>query len=138
MGSPEGGSDIQLKQRIRLALEAADEKKATDPVAINLKGVASFTDCFVICTGNLRRQNQAICDAIVEQLRDIGERPWHVEGYERGEWIMIDYSDLVAHIFTPDAREFYNLERLWGDAPRVAMARPRTPRKKGASAGRKG
>ena len=91
-------------------------------MAIRLKGLATFTDAFVICSGTQRRQTQAICDAVIESLRAEGERPGHVEGYARGDWILIDLFDLVVHVFTPETREFYNLERLWGDAPRVERA----------------
>jgi len=78
----------------------------------------------VICTGTQRRQTQAICDAILESLHSAGERAGHVEGYERGDWILLDLSDLVVHVFTPETRHFYGLERLWGDAPPLAPWRP--------------
>ncbi|HZM69708.1 MAG TPA: ribosome silencing factor [Candidatus Cryosericum sp.] len=123
-----------------LVLEAAEEKKAENPVAIRLKGIATFTDGFIICTGAQRRQTQAICDAIVERLKAAGERTGHIEGYGRGEWILIDLYDLIVHVFTPETRDFYGLERLWGDAPRVeplssASPSPVLPR---VSAGRRG
>jgi len=102
-----------------LVLEAAEEKKAENPVAISLKGIATFTDGFIICSGAQRRQTQAICDAIVERLKAAGERAGHIEGYERGEWILIDLYDLIVHVFIPETRDFYSLERLWGDAPHV-------------------
>lgn len=130
-----------------LAHEAAAEKKAEDPVALNLKGIASFTDCFLILGGNQRRQTQAICDGIVERLVREGQRPGHIEGYTLGDWILIDYSDLVVHVFTRDTREFYGLERLWGDAPRLALEEGRAAAaggrvekrvRKGSSASRKG
>jgi len=123
---------------VRLVLEAAADKKAEDPVALNLKKIASFTDCFVICSGAQSRQTQAICDAILKALRDKGVRPGHVEGYDRGDWILIDLSDLVIHIFTRETREFYNLERLWGDAPEIELESTETRRKRGTSAARKG
>jgi ribosome-associated protein len=107
---------------VRLAIEAAADKKAEDPVALDLKGIASFTDCFLIMGGNQRRQTQAICDAIVERLGLEGERPGHIEGYALGDWILIDYSDLIVHVFSRDTRQFYGLERLWGDAPPLAAA----------------
>jgi ribosome-associated protein len=88
-------------------------------VAIDLRGIASFTDGFVICTGGQRRQTQAICDAILERLAAAGERAGHLEGYERGDWILLDLTDVVVHVFTPETRDFYGLERLWGDAPRI-------------------
>ena len=100
-----------------LVLEAAADRKAEEPVALDLRGLASFTDGFVIVTGGQRRQTQAICDAIIERIQAEGEHAGHVEGYERGEWILIDLADVVVHVFTPETRRFYGLERLWGDAP---------------------
>ncbi|HEX9427529.1 MAG TPA: ribosome silencing factor [Candidatus Polarisedimenticolia bacterium] len=123
---------------MRLALEAANDKKAEDPVALNLKGIASFTDSFIICGGQQRRQTQAICDAIVEALGREDVRPGHVEGYALGDWILIDFADLVVHIFTRETRGFYNLERLWGDAPRVALDSPKSRKESEASAILKG
>jgi len=123
-----------------LVLEAAEEKKAENPVAIRLKGIASFTDGFIICTGAQRRQTQAICDAIVERLKAAGERTGHIEGYGRGEWILIDLYDLIVHVFTPETRDFYGLERLWGDAPRVEPLSSASPSRvlPRVSAGRRG
>ncbi|HET6277931.1 MAG TPA: ribosome silencing factor [Candidatus Polarisedimenticolia bacterium] len=123
---------------VRLVLEAAAGKKAEALVALNLKNIASFTDCFVICSGAQSRQTRAICDAILEALGVKGVRPGHVEGYDRGDWILIDLSDLIIHIFTRETREFYNLERLWGDAPGFELERTETRRKRGTSAARKG
>lgn len=101
-------------------LEAAAEKKAENPVALDLRKVAAFTDGFVICTGAQRRQTQAIADEIIERLRAAGEKASHIEGYDRGEWILLDLSDVIVHVFTPETRSFYGLERLWGDTPRIA------------------
>jgi ribosome-associated protein len=98
---------------------AVEERKALDPVVIDLKGIASFTDAFLVCTGQQRRQTQAICDAVVDRLREEGVRAIHVEGYALGDWILVDFADLVVHIFTPATRDFYGLERLWGDATHV-------------------
>ena len=117
-----------------LVLEAASEKKAENPVAISLKGIATFTDGFIICSGAQHRQTQAICDAIVERLAAAGERASHVEGYKRGDWILIDLADLIVHIFTPETRDFYNLERLWGDAPVVEPSLDRARRGEGRKA----
>ena len=113
-------------------LEAAAEKKAEDPIALDLRKVAAFTDGFVICTGAQRRQTQAIADAIVERLQAAGEKASHIEGYDRGEWILLDLSDVIVHVFTPETRSFYGLERLWGDTPRIAPtdgARAQAPAK---------
>jgi ribosome-associated protein len=114
-----------------LVLEAAAERKAEEPVALDLRGLASFTDGFVIVTGGQRRQTQAICDEIRERLRAEGERSGHVEGYERGDWILLDLDDVVVHVFTPETRRFYGLERLWGDAPAFDPGRP-APRRRPA------
>ena len=104
--------------------------------------MAAFTDGFVICTGAQRRQTQAIADAIVERLAAAGEKASHIEGYDRGEWILLDLSDVIVHVFTPETRSFYGLERLWGDTPRIAptdgtrpktAARPAARRKKEAA-----
>jgi len=104
---------------------------------LNLKGIATFTDCFVIVGGSQRRQTQAICDAVIECLGEKGQQPGHVEGYNLGDWILIDYADLVVHVFTRETREFYGLENLWGDAPRMRLAAPQNRRNRGASAARK-
>jgi len=114
-----------------LVLEAAADRKAEEPIALDLRGLASFTDGFVIVTGGQRRQTQAICDAIIERIHAEGERAGHVEGYERGEWILLDLADVVVHVFTPETRRFYGLERLWGDAPVFDPERP-APRRRPA------
>ncbi|HYV20244.1 MAG TPA: ribosome silencing factor [Verrucomicrobiae bacterium] len=120
-------------------LEAAADKKAEDAIALDLRKVAAFTDGFVICTGLQRRQTQAICDAILERLHAEGEKANHIEGYDRGEWILLDLSDVIVHVFTPETRSFYGLERLWGDTPRIsptadrARPKPDGPRPKAAA-----
>jgi ribosome-associated protein len=111
-----------LDPALRFAVEAARDKKALDIVVLDLRGLASFTDYFLICTGGSHRQIETISDAIEERLKEAKRRPSHVEGYPRGEWILMDYVDFVAHIFTPASRSYYNLERLWGDAKRLAVA----------------
>ena len=123
---------------MKLALAAAAEKKAEDVVALDLKRIAAFTDCFVILTGQQRRQTQAICDAVVESLAAEGVRPGHIEGYDVGDWILIDYADLIVHVFTPETRTFYKLEGLWGDARRVEPKRAPARRVRRAAAARKG
>lgn len=101
----------------RIAALAAD-KKAADIRVFDLRGIVSYTDFFIICTGNTERQTKAIHDAIRQELKD-DESLWprRVEGDGEGRWILMDYLDCVVHIFTPDARSFYRLEQLWGDAP---------------------
>jgi ribosome-associated protein len=104
----------------RIAGIAAD-KKAIDIRVIDLRGIVSYTDFFVICSGNTERQAKAVHDAIYEELKHDphGERllPRRTEGEREARWILLDYWDVVVHIFTPEAREYYRLENLWGEAP---------------------
>lgn len=102
-------------------MRAAQAKKATDIVVLDLTGVTSFTDYFVICTGSGARQNQAIADEVGLRLKKHGELPGSTEGYEQGEWILFDYADFLVHIFSPKAREYYALERLWREAKTIPV-----------------
>ena len=100
----------------------AADKKAIDVIELDLRGVLGYTDYFLICSGNSTRQTKAIHDGILEGLkREQGTIPRRVEGAGRADWILMDYLDVVVHIFTPEARDYYRLEELWGEAPsRVA------------------
>jgi ribosome-associated protein len=109
-------------ERIRRTLSAALEKKALDLTVLDLRGIASFTDFFVISTGTNRRQCQAISDEVVEQLKRSGTRAARVEGYQNAEWILVDYGDFVVHVFDEKARRFYDLERLWREARRLDVS----------------
>jgi len=108
----------QLDERILTALHAAGDKKALAVTVLDLQAIASFTDYFVITSGTNLRQVQAIADEIVDQLKKQGTRAARVEGYQKGEWILVDYGDFIVHVFEDKARRFYDLERLWRDAPR--------------------
>jgi ribosome-associated protein len=100
-----------------LAVRAAESKKATEITVLDLTGITSFADYFVICTGANQRQIQAISDEVGLQLKhQAGELPNSVEGYSQGEWVLADYGDLLIHIFSPKSREYYGLERLWRSA----------------------
>ena len=122
-----------MKKSLTQAVRAAEDKKAEDIVILNLSSICSFTDYFLICTGHSSRQVQAIVDGIEEKLRKQSFRPTHIEGYSQGEWVLMDYTDFVVHVFSPKAREFYDLERLWRGARRleVSAARRGTARKQG-------
>lgn len=103
-----------------LALAAAQlalDKKATNVKLIDLRGITPITDYFVIASGSSDVQVKAIADHVLTEMRKHGLTPWKSEGWEARQWIIIDFVDLVVHIFHESAREFYNLERLWGDAP---------------------
>lgn len=112
---------LETEDAVAIAAQAATDKKATDLVMLDLRKAASFTEYFLICTGASTRQVQAISDAIEESLRKSGKRPMHIEGYSSAEWILLDYGDFIAHVFSPASRRFYDLERLWRDAPRVEV-----------------
>jgi ribosome-associated protein len=111
------------KTKSILCLNAAIEKKAQDPVLLELKGITSFTDYFLLCSGKSDRQVQAIAQAIEEALKRKGIRPLGQEGTIEGRWILMDYEDVVVHIFLEPVRKFYDLEGLWLDAPRIDMKR---------------
>jgi ribosome-associated protein len=111
----------RLPLPVKLGIAAAHGKKAIDVVVLDLRRASAFTDFFVICTGTNVRQVQAIADAVQEALRAKGLRPALVEGYERADWVLVDYFDFIFHIFSPSTREFYALERLWGDARRIEV-----------------
>jgi ribosome-associated protein len=104
-----------------MAVRAAESKKATDICVLDLTGVTSFTDYFVICTGSNPKQIQAIADEIGLRLKDRGELPHSMEGYNQAEWILADYGDYLVHIFSEKARAYYDLERLWRTAKNVAI-----------------
>ncbi|MBZ5591070.1 MAG: ribosome silencing factor [Acidobacteriia bacterium] len=103
------------------AVRAGESKKATDLKVLDLTGITSFTDYFLVCTGANQRQIQAISDEIGQKLKERGEYPISVEGYKDGEWVLVDYGDFVVHIFSPRARAYYDLERLWRNAKNVAI-----------------
>lgn len=107
---------------IALAIDAARGKKATDILVLDLRKTAAFTDHFLICSGANPRQVHAIADAVEEVLKAKKVRPTHVEGYQRAEWILLDYFDFVVHVFSTGARQFYGLERLWGEATRIEVS----------------
>ena len=112
--------DPTLDERTRICVQAADSRQADDIVVLDMTPHSSIADRFVVCQGRSDRQVKAIADAVEEQLGKNGEKPRAVEGYQTGSWILIDYVDLVVHVFDPETREFYGLERLWGHATQPA------------------
>ena len=111
-----------LPPQIALAVQGALDKKAEQIHVLDLRKGGAFTDFFVIATGTNIRQVQAIADGVEEALKTEGVRPALVEGYSKADWILLDYFDFIVHVFTPATREFYALERLWGDAERVDIS----------------
>ncbi len=104
-----------------IAVQAAQSKKAEDIVVLDIGKVSSFTDTFVVCSGSNTRQNQAISDAIQTTLKQEGVRAAGIEGFQNAEWILMDYGDFVVHVLSPEARKYYDLERLWRKAPRIPV-----------------
>ncbi len=115
---PKASGTPRLPKAISVAIEAAQDKKATGLVVLDLKKAGAFTDYFVICSAANPRQVQAIADGIEQALKGQKQRPTLVEGYARAEWVLLDYFDFVIHVFSKHARDFYGLDRLWGSATR--------------------
>jgi ribosome-associated protein len=111
----------KLTSEVARAVRAALDKKALDVVVLDLRKTPAFTDFFVLCSGQTQRQVKAIADAVEEALRAAKVRPAHVEGYDRADWVLMDFFTFIVHVFTPQTRAFYALERLWGDAERIEV-----------------
>ena len=107
----------QVPQTLEICTEILQSKKAEDLVMMDLREVSDFSDYFLICTANSGPHSRALADAVQEGMKAAGHPPWHIEGYQTQNWILYDFVDLVVHIFQAEARSFYGLERLWGDAP---------------------
>jgi ribosome-associated protein len=124
-GGPPGRSPLSTTELAGEIARYAAEKKAQEILELDLRGLVSYADYLLICTGNTERQTKAIQEAIDEGLRRVhGIRPRRVEGLPKGAWILMDYLDVVVHIFTPAMREFYRLEALWGEAPARQVEEP--------------
>jgi len=112
------------KERANRVAALAADRKAADIVVLELTDLSSVTDYFVVCTGRSGIHVQAIAQHILEELRAEGERPIAREGIENGQWALLDYGDIVVHIFQPGTRQLYDLERLWSSAPRWTFEEP--------------
>jgi ribosome-associated protein len=117
--SPKSTNETSLPQEVLLSVRASEEKLAEDLVILDLSELTSFTDYFIVMHGNSTKQNVALYENIEKELKKGKVRPLSVEGRTNAEWILMDYGYFVIHIFTKDTREYYSLEKLWGDAPRV-------------------
>lgn len=123
------GGKKRVTGEVGKAVRAALDKKASDVVILDLRNTPAFTDFFILCSGQSQRQVKAIADAVEEAQRAAKVRPAHVEGYEHGDWVLMDYFTFIVHVFTPQTRAFYSLERLWGDAERIDVNDEETSRK---------
>jgi ribosome-associated protein len=113
------GGRKRLPADVARAISAVLDKKASQVVVLDLRHTPAFTDFFVLCSGQNSRQVKAIADSVEEALRSAGVRPAHVEGYDRADWVLMDFFTFIVHVFAPHTRDFYSLERLWGDAERI-------------------
>jgi ribosome-associated protein len=119
---PEGNQDTMvLPEELGRAVELAADRKGTDLLVLDLRGISDATDYFLLVSGTSDMHVRSIAEHILEELKKEGVRPSHIEGLRTGRWVLIDYIDFVVHVFHPAAREFYQLERLWGDAPTHAL-----------------
>ncbi len=100
---------------------AADDKKAERLVALDVRQLTSFADTFILASGNSDRHARSIADGVIEAAREHGEKPLGVEGYDEGRWVLIDLGDVIVHVFQPEVRDDYDLERLWSDAPVIEL-----------------
>ena len=116
---PEVWRDPLINPILSLVVEAALDKKAEDLAILDLTKHGSITDYFVICHGRSARQVQAISDSVAMKLKEAKVRRGHIEGYAAGAWVLMDYGDFIVHIFTDEKRNYYDLDRLWSDAPRL-------------------
>lgn len=114
--------EITAREIALAAGQIAINKKAVDVKVLDLRNLTSVTDYFVICSGNIDLHVKAISDALVEGLGKKKIKVWHIEGYSALKWVLLDYVDVVVHIFNGEARAFYGLERLWGDAPTEVLS----------------
>ena len=130
MSKLQGASEAKqakLPESITVVVDAVDDLKAVDLLVLDLREIASFTDYLVMCTGSSDRHVQAVADGIREKLRAAGVTPLHTEGYEQASWVLVDYVDFLVNVFTAEARAFYQLDRVWRDAPVIVGERPEAP-----------
>jgi len=112
-------ADAELMDSLRIAAQAAADKKAFQIVGFEVSNLTSYTDGLLICSGASDRQVAAISNAVQRQLKEAGRRPLHVEGERRADWVLLDYGEFVIHVFTEERRTYYGLDGLWGDAPKL-------------------
>ncbi len=117
-------TEIDSREKAVLLCRFALEKKAYDLVLMEVRALTSIADYFIVCSGRSDRQAQSIAQGIEENMRGMGVRPQSVEGAARGQWVLMDFSDVIVHVFYQPVREFYDLEGLWIDAPRVELPEP--------------
>jgi ribosome-associated protein len=113
---------LSAEEKAALMSRIATDRKALDIVVLDMRDASSITDYFLICSGGSERQVRAIADAIDEELGPLGLASLGVEGYREGQWILMDYGDVIVHVFSQETREYYDLERLWANAPKIDLS----------------
>lgn len=121
MKKPRAAAELPATTVLQIAADAAASKKATDMVGLDLTTLDGVADYFLICSGSSEPQVRAIAEEVEDKLREAGARAWHVEGREGRRWVLLDFVDVVVHVFHEKTREYYLLERLWGDARKVDL-----------------
>ena len=133
MTTPRKRASKKFPAQVQRAIEAGQDRHAGDVVVLDLRPADGFTDYFIIMTGQNTRQIQAISDAIQDSLGTKGVKAAYIEGGDRAGWMLLDYFDFIVHIFSPESRAFYALERLWGNADRIDVPEPAPPSRRSAS-----
>lgn len=131
---------MKAKELVQLIVKACEDKKAEDIAVLDIRKMSAISDYFVICTGNSDPHVRAIADNVLDQLEAHKQKCFHKEGLQESKWVLLDFSDVIVHVFYHETRKFYNLERLWGEAAKFqetkskskSKAKPKTPRKKKA------
>lgn len=122
MSSMTPATRAALPEHLRTILDAVEDRKAREVTVLDLRGVNNAIDFFVIASGTSDTHVRGMADLVQERMQHAGWRPHHVEGLAGGRWVLLDYIDVVVHLFHPEARAFYQLERLWGDAPELTLS----------------
>lgn len=115
---------LEPDEKAERIAQAAIDRRAEDLLIMDMRGLMTICDFFVVCSGRSRLHVEAIAEEVEEQMREVGVKPWHREGIPDSSWVIADYGDVVLHVFEPEARAFYNLEGLWGDALRLDIPEP--------------
>ena len=119
--TPVSPTSLELPKEVARVVDLLFDRKALDVTLLDLRGISSATDWFIVATGTSDTHVGAIADNVIDEMKKEGVRPLNVEGAREGRWVLVDYFDFVVHVFHPQAREFYQLERLWGDAPAIPI-----------------
>lgn len=128
---------LSAKNILQAIQDALEDAKAKDIVMLDVSKISDFTDCMVVASGTSNRHVSSVADRVTDKLRELGLRPIGTEGQKTGDWVLVDFGDVVVHVMREQVRDFYNLEKLWSDAKGLEIKKPKAPRKKAKSAKKK-